>query len=241
MEYDGSDYHGFQIQPGTPTIQGALEVALAEITQGCDEGAPGRVVGAGRTDAGVHAVGQVIHFDSLWSRSTVELQRAVNALLPLDIAVRDLAVAPDGFHARYSASSRQYVYSVLNQEERSPLRERYSCRVSGEIDIAAMNKAAIYAIGTHDFATFGQPPSGSITVRTLYRADWTREGDMVEFVVVANAYLRRMVRRLVGTLLWVGRGTVSIAEFEDILLKGDISQSAPSVPSCGLCLAKVNY
>jgi len=241
VEYDGSDYHGFQVQPGTPTIQGALEAALAEITQGCDEGAPVRVVGAGRTDAGVHAVGQVIHFDSLWSRSTAELQRAVNALLPPDIAVRDLAVAPDGFHARYSAGSRQYVYSVLNHEARSPLRERYSYRVPGEIDIAAMNKAASYAIGTHDFATFGQPPSGSITVRTLYRADWTREGDEIGFVVVANAYLRRMVRRLVGTLLWVGQGTVSSTEFEDILLKGDIGRSAPSVPACGLCLAKVNY
>jgi len=241
VEYDGTDYHGFQIQPETPTIQGALEAALAEVTQGCDEGALRRVIGAGRTDAGVHAVGQVIHFDSLWSRSTAELQRAVNALLPLDIAVRELAVAPDGFHSRYSASSRQYVYSVFNKEQRSPLRERYYYRVSGEIDIAAMNKAADYAIGTHDFAAFGQPPSGSITVRTLYRANWTRKGDVVEFVVVANAFLRRMVRRLVGTLLLVGQGTVSSTEFEDILLKGDIGRSAPSVPACGLCLARVNY
>jgi len=241
VEYDGTDYHGFQIQPETPTIQGALEAAIAEITQGYDEGTPGRVIGAGRTDAGVHAVGQVIHFDSLWSRSTAELQRAVNALLPPDLVVRDMTVAPDGFHARYSARSRQYVYSVLDQEERSPLRERYSYRVKGEIDVASMNKAASYAIGTHDFAAFGQPPSGSVTVRTLYRADWTRTGDVIEFVVVANAYLRRMVRRLVGTLLWVGQGAVSIEDFEDILLKRDISQSAPPVPSCGLCLEKVNY
>jgi len=241
VEYDGTDYHGFQIQPGTPTIQGALEAALTEITQGCDEGALRRVSGAGRTDAGVHAVGQIIHFDSLWSRSTAELQRAVNALLPLDIAVRDLAVAPDGFHSRFSASRRQYVYSILNREQRSPLRERFTYRVSSEIDIAEMNKAASYAIGTHDFAAFGQPPSGSITIRTLYRADWTREGDEVKFVVVANAYLRRMVRRLVGTLLWVGQGIVSSTEFEDILLKGNIGCSAPAVPACGLCLAKVNY
>jgi len=241
VEYDGTDYHGFQVQPGTPTIQGELEAALAQITRGCDRGAQGRVVGAGRTDAGVHAVGQVIHFDSLWSRSLTELQRALNALLPSDIAVRDLAVAPDGFHARYSASSRQYVYSVLNQQRRSPLRERFLYRVPGEIDIAAMNEAASYAIGTHDFAAFGQPPSGSITVRMLHRAGWTRKEDVVEFVVVANAYLRRMVRRLVGTLLWVGQGTVGITEFEDILLKGDIGRSAPPVPSCGLCLAKVNY
>lgn len=241
VEYDGTDYHGFQIQPGVPTVQRELEAALERVTQGCDEGSPARIVGAGRTDAGVHSVGQVIHFDSLWSRSVAGLQRALNALLPPDIALRDLAMAPAGFHARYSASSRQYVYSVLNQETRSPLRERFACRVPGAVDVAAMNEAASHMVGTHDCAAFGQPPSGSTTVRTVFRAVWTQRGSELRFDVLGNAYLRKMVRRLVGTLLWVGQGKLSSAEFEGILRAGVIGRSAPPAPPCGLCLVRVNY
>ena len=241
VEYDGTDYGGFQIQSSVRTIQGELEAALARITQAHDGGRSIRVVGAGRTDAGVHAVGQVIHFDSRWPRSLGELGRALNALLPEDISVKGLAVAGAGFHSRHSATGRHYAYSVLNLETRSPTRERFAYRVAGRIDLAAMNEAAAGLIGTHDCAAFGQPSSGSVTLRTVYRALWTRDDAEVHFDISANGFLRKMVRRLVGTLLWVGQGEIGVSEFESILRGGDISRSAPPAPARGLCLMAVHY
>ena len=241
VEYDGTEYGGFQIQPRVRTIQGELEGALATITQSHDGGRAVRVVGAGRTDAGVHAVGQVIHFDSHWPRSLGELRKALNALLPKDIAVRELTLAPAEFHSRHSATGRHYTYSVLNLETRSPTRERFAHRVAGPIDLDAMNEAVAGLAGTHDCAAFGQPPSGSVTLRTVYRARWTRNDAEVHFDISANAFLRKMVRRLVATLLRVGSGDIEVSEFGSILRGGDISRSAPPAPARGLCLMEVDY
>ena len=236
VEYDGTDYAGFQIQKSKRTIQGEIERALARVTQ-----EEIRIVGAGRTDAGVHARGQVIAFRTAWRRSLRELQRALNAVLPRDIAVRELALAAEDFHPRFSAVSREYRYTIWNAPVRSPLVGRFAYHFPWPLDVAAMNEAASVLVGTHDFASFGRPPKGENTVRTVYRAKCTREGSFVYFDIVANAFLQRMVRSIVGTLLEVGTGKLSPADFREILEATDRRRASPPAPAHGLCLMKVNY
>ena len=236
VEYDGTDYHGFQIQVGLPTIQEELERALTRIT-----GQEVRVNGAGRTDAGVHALGQVIAFDVRWRHSPAELQRALNAVLPTAIAVQELAEAAEGFHPRFDAVSRTYRYTVLNQPWRSPLAARFAHHVATPLNVAAMNEAAAVLIGRHDFAAFGQPPQGENTVRQVWRAGWQREGVWCRFDIEADAFLRGMVRSLVGTMLLVGQGLLSVAEFAAVLASGERGRAAPPAPPCGLCLMEVKY
>ena len=237
VEYDGTRYHGFQLQAREPTVQGALEKALAAIVQ-----EEVRVTGAGRTDAGVHAKGQVIHFDLVgWKHSVKDLHRALNALLPQDIVVISLAPASPDFHARFSALSREYRYTVLNQSLRSPLRGRFAYHFPRPLNVRAMNEAARFLIGERDFASFGQPTGRGGTVRRVYEARWTREEPFVHFDIVANAFLRGMVRSLVGTMLRVGTGELSPADFQDILQARDRRRAGPSAPPQGLCLMRVNY
>ncbi|MFQ6057753.1 MAG: tRNA pseudouridine(38-40) synthase TruA [Anaerolineae bacterium] len=237
VEYDGTAYHGFQVQPGRRTIQGELERALASVTQ-----EEIRVVGAGRTDAGVHALGQVISFTTGWDRPLAELQRALNAVLPRDIAVREIAEAPPGFHARYSAVSRQYRYTVLNRPVRSPLAERFAYHFATSLAVEPMAEACSHLVGRHDFASFGRAmrEDGS-TERTVHRAQCWREDDHVYVDIVADAFLRRMVRRIVGGLLEVGTGRLSSDEFREILLARDPSLIKTTAPPRGLCLIRVNY
>ena len=204
VEYDGTDFEGFQIQKRRRTVQGELEKALRQIT-----GEKIRVTGAGRTDTGVHAAGMGIHFDTAWDRLLPVLQRALNAVLPTDIALRQLAETPPDFSARFSARSRAYRYTILNQGVRSPLAERYALRVSQPLDADAMDAAARCLIGQHDFGAFGTPPRGDNTVREMYAAQVRRDGERLLIDLKANAFLYRMVRRIVGTLLWVGQGTSS--------------------------------
>lgn len=236
VAYEGTNYRGFQRQAHDPTVQGALEAALARITQ-----KPTRVLGAGRTDAGVHAEGQVIAFDTAWGRSLAELTRAMNAVLPPDIAVRDLAWAPDDFHPRYDALSRCYRYTVYNAPVRAPLARRTSLHWPGRLDLAAMQAATACIVGEHDFAAFGRPPKGESTVRRVFRAEWRAKGPWRFFEIEANAFLFRMVRSLVGTLLEVGRGRRTVADFERILASRDRSQAGQTAPAHGLCLVKVRY
>jgi len=237
VEYDGTDYHGFQIQPQQRTIQGEIERALARITQ-----EDIRIVGAGRTDAGVHAKGQVISFSTSWDRPLGELRRALNAVLPRDIAIHEIRKVPEGFNARYSAVSREYRYSIWNAPTRSPLMERFVYHYPQPLDLTRMNEACSYLVGTHDFASFGSPPKeGGSTVRTLYRAECDREGDLVYVVFVANAFLCRMVRSLVSALLQVGTGRLAPDDLRGILLAKDRDLVKVTVPPQGLCLVKVNY
>jgi len=235
-EYDGTDYFGFQLQPERPTVQGVLEQALERLT-----GAPVRVTGAGRTDAGVHARGQVVAFTCSWKHPAVELQRALNAVLPTSVAVRDVGVAPAGFHPRYSARSREYRYQVHNGPVRSPLRARYSLHVPLALDVERMEQAAAMLVGQHDFATFGDPTSGEVTVRDVYQSRWTREGDLLIYRVEANAFLRRMVRTLVTALLWVGTGRWSLDEMRGALAARDRAVSPPPAAPQGLHLWAVRY
>ncbi len=246
VEYDGTDYNGFQVQTGRATIQGELERALQRLTQESV-----RVHGAGRTDAGVHARGQVISFRTAWRHSPQELERALNAVLPPAIAVRALAPAPEDFHARFSALSRVYIYQIYTGPVRSPLLARFAHYVSQPLDLAAMNAAAEILVGEHDLAAFGQPPEGENTVRVVQRALWRAcaeaQGHLAEwaprmvFEIEANGFLRGMVRRIVSTLLALGQGWVSASEWREIVASGDIRRAAAPAPACGLCLWRVNY
>jgi tRNA pseudouridine38-40 synthase len=238
VAYDGTDYGGFQRQANAPTIQSALETALAQVTQ-----EPVGIMAAGRTDAGVHARGQVIGFDTAWRHTPGDLQRALNAVLPADIAVRDVEEAAPDFHPRYDARSRGYRYTVYNAPERCPLARRHSLHVPDVLDVAAMQRAARSLVGEHDFATFGQSPQGQgkSTVRRVLAAEWGGEPPWLTFDIEGNAFLYRMVRSIVGTLLQVGRGGMSEEEFEVVLAARDRSQAGPTAPPHGLCLIEVKY
>jgi tRNA pseudouridine38-40 synthase len=237
VEYDGSDYFGFQRQlPGQPTIQAELENALASIAE-----RPVLVTGAGRTDTGVHACGQVISFDLDWSHGVAALQRAVNANLPPAIVLLDVAEAAPDFHPRFDARRRRYAYFVYNAPVRSPLRRLRSWHLAHTLDLAAMNDAAAVLIGEHDFATFGRPPQGENTVRVLYQAEWQREGTLLRFSIEGNAFLRRMVRSIVGSLRLVGDGRWTVAEFVAAFRAQDRDRAGQTAPPDGLYLTAITY
>ncbi|MBN1639644.1 MAG: tRNA pseudouridine(38-40) synthase TruA [Anaerolineae bacterium] len=236
VAYDGTDFCGFQVQAAQRTVQGALEEALAQITQ-----QETRVTGAGRTDSGVHALGQVIAFRTAWAGTIAELHRAWNAVLPRDVAVWSLTEAEAGFHPRFDARSRAYRYTIWNHGVRNPLLRRTALWEPTPLDLAAMQEAAQALVGEHDFGTFGSPPQGTNTVRRVLSADWTRDGARLSLDIEANAYLYRMVRSIVGTLLLVGRGTLSVAGFAALCAARERAQSGPSAPAHGLCLMAVHY
>ena len=236
VEYDGTEYLGFQIQGRGRTIQGEIERALAQVTQHRT-----RIVAAGRTDAGVHAKGQVIHFVAQWRHDLADLQRALNAVLAPDVVLVELREAPPSFHARYSALSREYVYTVYNGPVRSPIWQRHAYCYPRPLDAEAMDRACRSLLGTHDFLPFGWPPRGENTVRTVYRACCWRAGAFVYIELVADAFLRRMVRRIVGNLLLVGSGELSVAGFADLRSLQHRRTPAVDAPAQGLCLVRVNY
>ncbi|MCB9132806.1 MAG: tRNA pseudouridine(38-40) synthase TruA [Anaerolineales bacterium] len=236
-EYDGTGYLGFQVQRDAPTVQGVLEQTLERLT-----GEATRIRYAGRTDAGVHASGQVIAAQVRWRHSLSELERAWNAVLPQDVAVRELRLNDDPtFHPRYSALGRVYRYTVWTAPWRSPLHGRYAHHERRPLDVAEMNRAASLLIGSHDFASFGQPTQGDVTVRRVDRAQWQQNGPLLTFEIEANAFLRRMVRTIVATLLEVGTGRRSVADVSATLAARERSQAAPPAPACGLCLVAVKY
>jgi len=250
VEYDGTEYLGFQIQgPASArrikdrtaqgsdrTIQGELERSLLQVTQHAT-----RVVGAGRTDAGVHAKGQVIHFDVGWSHPIPDLQRALNAVLAHDIAVVELRQVMPDFHARFDARSREYLYTILNRPVRSPLTERFALHVAQPLDAEGMNQACACLVGTHDFLPFGWPPRGENTVRTVLRASCRRSCDLVYVEIEADAFLRSMVRRVVGNLVLVGLGELSVEGMAGLLSLTHRRTPAVAAPAQGLCLIGVNY
>jgi tRNA pseudouridine38-40 synthase len=242
VEYDGTDLQGFQIQARGRTVQGELEKAIELITQ-----TQVRVLGAGRTDAGVHANGQVIAFDVSWRHTLQAFHRALNAVLPRDIAVRQLSIARPTFHPRFDARWRRYRYTVINQSVRSPLWARRAHHVSEPLDVGTMAEAGQRLVGSYDFAAFGRRTHGKSTVRDVKQADWLVSrpsdlaGKLLIFEITANAFLYRMVRSVVGTLLRVGRGELSPSDVTAILEAKDRAAAGPPAPPCGLCLVKVEY
>ena len=236
IAYDGTGFLGFQIQAQGRTVQGTFEATLQSVAKEAI-----RVTGAGRTDTGVHATGQVIAFQVPWQHSTADLIRALNANLPPDVAVTELTTAEQGFHPRFSAISRQYRYTILNQPIRHVLKRHYTALVTKPLNIEAMQAASGYLLGEHDFAAFGRPPQGDNAVRTVTRAVWSNQEPELVFEITANAFLYRMVRNIVGTLIQVGQGNLSPEAIQEALLAKSRSNATTPAPPNGLCLIKVNY
>jgi tRNA pseudouridine38-40 synthase len=234
VEYDGTDFAGFQVQPEARTVQGELEAALAQISGGSRI----RIQAAGRTDAGVHAHGQVIAFTDPKGRPAGELARALNALLPGDVSLRELRQAPIEFHPRRAARYREYRYTVWNGP-RSPLRERFALGVRDPLDTTAMERAGSVLVGRHDFSAFGvahrQP------VRTIHWVRVRRKGSLVTIDVAADAFLRQMVRRIVAVLLEAGHGTIDEEAVAEALASRQPALHGATAPARGLCLRRVVF
>ncbi len=237
LEYDGTHYHGWQVQPGLATVQGTLQEALARIA-----GAPVDVMGAGRTDAGVHALGQVASFRADIRLDPATLQRAVNASLPGDIAVADAAEAPPEFDARRDARARTYRYTLLCRAARSALRRNFVLHVPRPLDLESMAAAAASLVGEHDFSALRAAHCSAPTpVRRVSEARWDREGDLIHFTITADAFLQHMVRIVMGTLLQVGEGRLTPQQFEAVLASRDRRRAGKTLDPRGLILLRVDY
>ena len=237
VQYDGTDYCGFQRQPELPTIQREIEQALTRLL-----GGPTTIIGAGRTDAGVHALGQTLTFDTDNPIPAKRVVTALNGLLPDAISAIQALEVPGEFHARYHAAGKLYGYRILNRELPSPFMVRYSWHLPAELDVGAMQQAAEGLLGEHDFVAFSS--SGSSvrdTVMTLRRLDVQREGELVEFRAEANGFLYMMVRRLVGALVDVGCGRLGVEDVEAIRESRDRCRVITVAPPQGLSLIKVIY
>ncbi len=237
LEYDGTEFSGWQLQPDARTVQGELEAALERVT-----GALSRPTAASRTDAGVHARGQVAHFDSDTRLSPLELRRALNAELPRDAALLELREVPPSYHARRDATGKRYVYRILARGSPSPLRRRFVWHLRQRLDLPGMQAASAALLGRHDFAAFRGVPGGAPaedTERTLDRLEWLRDGDELVLVAEARSFLRHMVRNVVGTLVEVGAGRLAPASIPGILASRDRSRAGPTAPPHGLCLDRV--
>jgi tRNA pseudouridine38-40 synthase len=233
VEYDGTDFAGFQVQPGARTVQGELEAALARLNGGVRQ----PVDGAGRTDAGVHAEGQVIAFSYGGRLSVAELGRALDALLPSDVSIRDVRRTTSRFHPRYAARYREYRYTVWNGP-RSPLRERTALGVRVPLDTAAMARAGLVLEGRHDFSAFGAVADRN-PVRTVHAVRVRRSGSLVTIDVRADAFLRGMVRRMAAVLLEVGRGKMDEDGVRAALAARLPALDGAMAPAHGLSLRRV--
>jgi tRNA pseudouridine38-40 synthase len=236
LAYDGTEYHGWQRQPSLPTVQGALEEALAQVAS-----RESPVYAAGRTDAGVHARGQVVNFHGIIKPPAAALPAALNALLPRDVVVRSCEKVAEGFHARRSALSREYRYYIDRGRHPSPFGRRYSLHCPGELDEGAMAEALCAVEGTHDFAAFSRREAGRSRVREVRETEVTAHGHMLTIRVKANAFAWMMMRMLCGSLLEVGRGRWSVERFRRVMEGGDNAASGPALPPRGLFLERVSY
>jgi tRNA pseudouridine38-40 synthase len=244
IAYDGTDFHGWQIQPGRPTVQGAIVDVLQRITQ-----EEVFLHGAGRTDAGVHALGQVGHFKTHAELSPAEFQRALNALLPPAIRIVSAEETGPDFHARWQAQAKTYRYRIYRGRVVPPSEWRYVLHYPFPLDLDGMRQACALYVGTHDFASFAastgseEDDQGRTTVREIFEAQLTEaeNGEELHFTVRGKSFLRYMVRKMVGTLLDVGRGKLRPADIERLYEIRDRSKSGPTVPPQGLWMVSVEY
>ncbi|MBI4893839.1 MAG: tRNA pseudouridine(38-40) synthase TruA [Acidobacteria bacterium] len=240
VAYDGTEYHGWQVQPGLETVQGWLERVLTEI-----ESAQVDVHGSGRTDAGVHAVGQVAAFSLENPIPCDNLRRAMNRLLPRDIRVMDVAEAAPEFHPRFQAKAKTYEYRLWRGEICPPMKRLYVCHHPYPLDEAAMMQMAPLYEGEHDFTAFAAADEkdalGASKVRQVLSARLWREGDELIFRVRGSGFLKHMVRMMTGTLVEVGKGNLARADFLARLEAGFAGKAGPAMPATGLCLISVEY
>ncbi len=237
LKYDGTNYCGFQVQREEPTIQSELERAIERIT-----GERSRVIPAGRTDAGVHAEGQVANFKTGSRIPTERVPHALNSVLPQDIVVADCVEVPMDFNARYDARSKLYRYTVDNGPFPSPFWRRYALHLSQPLDVGAMRAAGTFLVGTQDFASFRASGSAAkTTTRTIQRFRCFRSGNLVHIEVQADGFLYHMVRIIAGTLLEVGTGKRSVDSIREVIRKRNREAAGPTAPAHGLRLMRVSY
>lgn len=237
VEYDGTGYHGWQLQPNGRTVQAALEDALAMLFR-----EPVRVQASGRTDAGVHAAGQVVAFTSATLRDRRVIRSALNALTPRDVSIREVAEVADDFDPRRHAHSRVYEYRIWTQPWPSAFWHRYSWHIARSLDIRAMRRAATALSGKHDFSAFRAADCNAETpVRNVIHSGVTEAENMIVYRVQASAFLKHMVRAIVGTLVQVGSGDLPADAMVGILASRDRGRAGPTAPARGLTLVSVSY
>jgi tRNA pseudouridine38-40 synthase len=237
LEYDGSRYAGWQRQPDQPTIQEAVETAIFQLTQEVVS-----VIGAGRTDSGVHALGQVASFRIERHWTAREWLRGLNARLPEDIAVRSAAIVPDDFHARYAARRKLYEYRILNRGERPALDRAYLWHIHKPLNATAMQHAAMHLVGAHDFSSFeGTLTDNEDPICDLQRLSLEKQGDRLTIHAYADRFLKHMVRAIVGTLVEVGHGKRTPESLTTILAAKDRTAAGRTAPPHGLFLLRVDY
>lgn len=238
LEYDGTAYHGWQRQKNALSIQEVVETALGRLTR-----EKVRLLASGRTDAGVHALGQVANFHTSSHIPLKAFHAGLNSLLPRDIAVLNAAEAPPEFHARYSARAKTYEYRILNRASPSPLNRRYTWVVRGPMNLEALDRAAAMLSGEHDFSAFrasGGHPGHAL--RKVQGAAWHPEGEgRLRFTITANGFLRGMVRSLVGTMVQIGQDKRLPEDLAGLLTSGDRAAAGPTAPPQGLFLVEVLY
>ncbi len=236
VAYDGTNYCGFQKQGFGRSVQAEIESALKKI------GWPGGIfLAAGRTDCGVHALGQVIAIDMEWKHSVDELRKAMNSHLPPDVSVRQAAQADATFHPRYGARLRTYQYTIYCDADRNPLLERYCWRVWPAVPLHLLETCAGVFIGKHDFSSFGSPPrKGGNPVRSVFSSRWWKDGALLKYEISADAFLYHMVRRMVFLQVLVGQGRLDLAELEKAVLIGTKTTEGLAPPN-GLMLVRVDY
>jgi tRNA pseudouridine38-40 synthase len=236
VEYDGTEFHGWQRQPDARTVQATLEDALARLL-----GQPTHAAAAGRTDAGVHAAGQVVCFHSARALALDTVRRALNALTPEDVTVRAADTVPDEFDVRRAARGRRYVYRIWTRREPSPFWRRYAWHIPWALDLERMRAGAAALVGEHDFSSFRAAGCDAAhPVRRVERSEVAQRGDLLVYEIEATAFLRHMVRNIVGTLVEVGSVRRS-ADLATLLAARDRTQAAATAPAHGLCLAEIRY
>ena len=237
LQYDGSQYHGFQIQPDVVTIQSVLQNTLKEIT-----GEDIKVNGCSRTDAGVHAMRYCAGFVTESPIPAERFSIVMNNYLPSDIRVVSSSLEPDDFHPRFSVKSKQYVYTILNSDKISVFSRNYVWQISSKLDVNLMNKAAAYIIGEKDFRSFMTAGAQvESTVRNVMSLDVKKEGDTIKIYIEADGFLYNMVRIITGTLVWAGEGRIAPEDVKEIILKKDRAYAGPTAPPQGLALNEIYY
>lgn len=238
ISYDGTQFSGYQVQPGKRTVQGEIQKALTKLNKGVNI----RVSASGRTDAGVHARGQVIHFDTSLEIEPARWQIALNSLLPDDIAVSSAEIVHQDFHARFDAAGKEYRYFLLLSKHRDPFQRNYAYQYPPELNYDAMREASKHLLGTHDFTSFCSAKTEvEDRIRTLKEIDFSEENGMLVFRFVGNGFLYNMVRILVGTLLEVGNGRRAADTMQALLASKDRTLAGKTAPGHGLYLWQVFY